>query len=204
MGGKPNHSRHDAGSRQSLDQQRASGKVLRKPLGTQFREQQRAYEDDREAHAGDRVHNRGMREANGIKDEKRSHAVDEAIDEVPELAARCRFFRMLEYLASPLWANQQRERRYTSSKGEKNVAGNEIGFFENNSLQHVDEPKQSRRERHGNNHPTEVHLLGKEHEKSASGEQAKCDHFSAREWLIEKEIADHGSGHRAETADSGE
>ena len=100
---EPNHSRDDARSRQSFDQQRASGEVLSKPLWTQLRQQQRSNEDDREAHSGDRIYNRRMREADGIKDEKRANAVDEAVDEIPELAARCRFFGMLEYLEPPLW-----------------------------------------------------------------------------------------------------
>ena len=100
---EPDHSRDDAGGRQSFDEQRSSGEVFRKPLRTQLGQEQRSYEDDREAHAGDRVHNRGMRKADSVKDQKGADAIDEAVDEVPELAAWRRLFGMLEYLKSPLW-----------------------------------------------------------------------------------------------------
>ena len=102
---QPDHPDDDHGRGRYLDREFASGEIFMQPIRANLGEQHCSGKDDGEANAPNRIDDCRMGEADCIEDQKRSHSVDEAIYEIPELAVGRGFFGLFENLAAPLCRN---------------------------------------------------------------------------------------------------
>src|SRR5690242_2047035 len=187
MDRQPHHAGNDHQGGGGLDDQGAAGEVLAQPRGTKFREQQRGDEDDGEAYTGNCIDNRRMRKADRIKSQKRAHAVDEAVDEVPESAARIGSLRVPKDLSAPWPRDEQQQGGGARAQRKKDIAAHKIGFAKDDSLKNIYQAEEQRGERHRDDHFAELHLLGEEHQESAAGEQRKGEHLASGKRLLKQE-----------------